>query len=134
MLGRLLSWLPSVVSGGLTGLIVALGFQVLPDICCDDDPTVFSLYEFLATVLIIMLAVALFGFLNYSARKLDKLGFVLRFKSVVIVGVLTMFIPVLGITIGASGSEPLWQFCLAGIVGGGAWSLPFAITDSKPTR
>ena len=118
----------------MTGLIVALGFQVLPDICCDDDPTVFSLLEFLATVLIIMLAVALFGFLNYSARKLDKLGFVLRFKSVGIVGVLTMFIPVLGITIGASGSEPLWQFCLAGIVGGGAWSLPFAIADSKPTR
>ena len=134
MLGRLLSWLPSVVSGGLTGLIVALGFQVLPDICCDDDPTVFSLYEFLATVLIIMLAVSVFGFLNYSARKSSKLRFMLRFRSVVIVGVLTMFIPGLGITMGASGSEPLWQFCLAGIVGGGVWSVPFAIADSKPTR
>ena len=134
MLSRLLSCIPPVVSGGLVGLIVVLGFQVLPDICCDDDPTVFHLHELLATIVIILLIVSLVGFLNYSARKSSKLRFMLRFKSVVSVGVLTMFIPVLGITIGASGSEPLWQFCLAGIVGGGAWSLPFAITDSKSTR
>ena len=133
MLSRLLSCLPSVVSGGLVGLIVVLGFQVLPDICCDDDPTVFHLHELLATIVMILLTVSLFGFLNSSARKSSKLRFMLRFKSVVIVGVLTMFIPVLGITIGASGSEPLWQFCLAGIVGGGVWSVPFAIADSKPT-
>ena len=117
----------------MVGLIVALGFQVLPDICCDHDPTVFHLHEFFATIVIILLIVSLAGFLNYSARKSSKLRFMLRFKSVVSVGVLTMFIPVLGITIGASGSEPLWQFCLAGIVGGGVWSIPFAIADSKPT-
>ncbi len=133
MLSRLLSYLPSVVSGGLVGLIVALGFQILPDICCDDDPTVFHLHELFATIVIILLIVSLVGFLNYSARKSRKLRFMLRFKSVVSVSVLTMFIPVLGITIGASGSEPLWQFCLAGIVGGGVWSVPFAIADSKPT-
>ena len=133
MLSRLLSCVPPVVSGGLVGLIVALGFQVLPDICCDDDPTVFHLHELFATIVIILLIVSLVGFLNYSARKSSKLRFMLRFKSVVSVGVLTMFIPVLGITIGASGSEPLWQFCLAGIVGGGFWSIPFAIADSKPT-
>ena len=132
MLSRLLSCLPSVVSGGLVGLIIALGFQVLPDICCDDDPTVFHAHEFLATIVIIFLIVSLFGFLNSSARKSSKLRFMLRFQSVVIVGVLTMFIPVLGITMGASGSEPLWQFCLVGIVGGGVWSVPFAIADSKP--
>ena len=131
MLSRLLSCLPSVVSGGLVGLIIALGFQVLPDICCDDDPTVFHAHEFLATIVIIFLIVSLFGFLNSSARKSSKLRFMLRFQSVVIVGVLTMFIPVLGITMGASGSEPLWQFCLVGIVGGGVWSVPFAIADSK---
>ena len=129
MLGRLLSWLPSVVSGGLTGLIVALGFQVIPDICCDDNPMVFGFNEFLATVVIILLAVALFGFLHYAARKFLKL----RFKSVVVVGILTALIPVFGISIGASGSEPLWQFCLAGIIGGAVWSIPFAIRDSKPT-
>ena len=128
MLSRSLSCLPSVVSGGLVGLIVALGFQVLPDICCDDDPTVFHLHELLATIVIILLIVSLVGFLNYSARKSSKL----RFKSVVAVGGLTMLIPVLGITIGASGSEPLWQFCLVGSVGGGVWSVPFAIADSKP--
>ncbi len=133
MLSRLLSCVPPVVSGGLVGLIIALGFQVLPDICCDDDPTVFHLHELFATIVIILLIVSLVGFLNYSARKSRKLRFMLRFKSVVSVGVLTMFIPVLGITIGASGSEPLWQFCLAGIVGGGVWSIPFAIADSKPT-
>ena len=133
MLSRLLSCLPSVVSGGLVGLIIALGFQVLPDICCDDDPTVFHLHELLATIVIILLIVSLVGFLNYSARKSSKLRFMLRFRSVVIVGMLTMFIPVLGITIGASGSEPLWQFCLAGMAGGGVWSVPFAIADSKPS-
>ena len=133
MLSRLLSCIPPVVSGGLVCLIVVLGFQVLPDICCDDDPTVFHAHEFLAMVVVILVILSLFGFLNYSARKSSKLRFMLRFKSVVSVGVLTMFIPVLGITIGASGSEPLWQFCLAGIVGGGVWSIPFAIADSKPT-
>ena len=132
MLSRLLSCLPSVVSGRLVGLIVALGFQILPDICCDDDPTVFHLHELLATIVMILLTVSLFGFLHSSARKFSKLRFMLRFKSVVIVGVLTMFIPVLGITMGASASEPLWQFCLVGIVGGGVWSVPFAIADSKP--
>ena len=129
MLGRLLSWLPSVVSGGLTGLIVALGFQVLADICCDDNPMVLDFNEFLATVVIILLAVALFGFLHYAARKFLKL----RFKSVVVVGILTALIPVFGISFGASGSEPLWQFCLAGIIGGAVWSIPFAIRDPKPT-
>ena len=129
MLGRLLSWLPSVVSGGLTGLIVALGFQVLPDICCDDNPMVFGFNEFLATVVIILLAVALFGFLHYAARKFLKL----RFKSVVVVGILTGLIPVFGISIGASGSEPFWQFCLAGIISGAVWSIPFGIRDPKPT-
>ena len=133
MLGGLIFGLPAVVSGGLAGLIVALGFQVLPDFCCDDDPTVFHLYEFLATVVIILLTVSLFGFLNYSARKFVKSGFMLRFKSVLFVGVLTMFIPVFGMTIGASGSEPLWGFCLAGIIAGGVWSVPFIIADSKST-
>jgi len=129
MLGRLLSWLPSVVSGGLTGLIVALGFQVIPDICCDENPMVFGFNEFLATVVITLLAVALFGFLHYAARKFLKL----RFKSVVVVGILTALIPVFGISFGASGSEPLWQFCLAGIIGGAVWSIPFGIRDPKPT-
>ena len=132
MLSRLLSSLPSVVSGGLVGLIVALGFQVLPDINLGGDPTVFNVHELLATIVIIFLIVSLVGFLTSSARKSSKLRFMLRFKSVVAVGGLTMFIPVLGITIGASGSEPLWQFGLAGIVGGGVWSVPFAIADSKP--
>ena len=96
MLSRLLSCLPSVVSGGLVGLIVVLVFQFLPDICCDDDPTVFHLHELLATMVMTLLTVSLFGLLNFSARKSNKLRLALRFKSVVIVGVLTMFIPVLG--------------------------------------
>jgi len=78
-------------------------------------------------LVIIFLIVSLVGFLTSSARKSSKL----RFKSVVAVGGLTMLIPVLGITIGASGSEPLWQFCLVGIGGGGVWSVPFAIYDSS---
>ena len=130
MLIRLFSCLLSVVSGGFVGLTVAIGFQVMPDICCDDVPTVFHAYEFLAMVVVILLILAVFGFLNYSARKSSQL----RFKSVLAVGGLTMFIPVLGITIGASGSEPLWQFGLAGIIGGGVWSVPFAIADSNPKR
>ena len=125
--------LSSIIGGALTGLIVALGFQVLPDVCCDDTPMVFDFNEFLATVMIILLAVSMFGFLHYAARKFLKLGFMLRFKSVVAVGILTALIPVFGITMGASGSEPLWHFCVAGIIGGAVWSLPFAIRDSKLT-
>ena len=125
--------LPAIISGALSGLIVALGFQILPDVCCDDNPMVFDFNEFLATIMMILLAVALFGFLHYAARKFLKLGFMLRFKSVVSVGILTGLIPVFGISMGASGSEPLWQFCLAGIIGGAVWSIPFAIRDPKPT-
>ena len=117
----------------MTGLIVALGFQILPDVCCDDTPMVFGFNEFLATGVMILVAVSLFGFLHYAARKFLKLGFMLRFKSVVVVGILTGLIPVFGISIGASGSEPLWQFCLAGVIGGAVWSIPFGIRDSKPT-
>ena len=125
--------LPPIISGALSGLIVALGFQILPDVCCDDNPMVFDFNEFLATMMIILLAVALFGFLHYAARKFLELGFMLRFKSVLVVGILTALIPVFGISIGASGSEPLWQFCLAGVIGGAVWSIPFGIRDSKPT-
>jgi len=121
--------LPPIISGALSGLIVALGFQILPDVCCDDNPMVFDFNEFLATIMMIQLAVSLFGFLHYAARKFLKL----RFKSVVVVGILTGLIPVFGISIGASGSEPLWQFCLAGIIGGAVWSIPFGIRDPKPT-
>ena len=95
--------LPAIISGALTGLIVALGFQILPDVCCDDNPMVFDFNEFLATVMIILLAVVLFGFLHYAGRKFLKLGFMLRFKSMVAVGILTALIPVFGISIGASG-------------------------------
>ena len=125
--------IPPIISGALTGLIVALGFQILPDVCCDDNPMVFDFNEFLATMMMILLAVSLFGFLHYATRKFLKLGFMLRFKSVVSVGILTGLIPVFGISMGASGSEPLWQFCLAGIIGGAVWSIPFAIRDTKPT-
>ena len=125
--------LPPIISGALSGLIVALGFQILPDVCCDENPMVFDFNEFLATMMVILLAVALFGLLHYAARKFLKLGFMLRFKSVVVVGTLTGLIPVFGISFGASGSEPLWQFCLAGIIGGAVWSIPFAIRDSKPS-
>ncbi len=125
--------LPLIISGALAGLIVALGFQILPDVCCDDNPMVFDFNEFLATTVIILLVVSLFGFFHYAARKFLKLGFMLRFKSVMVVGILTALIPVFGISIGASGSEALWPFCLAGIIGGAVWSIPFAIRDPKPT-
>ena len=125
--------LPPIISGALSGLIVALGFQILPDVCCDDNQMVFGFNEFLATMMIILLAVSLFGFLHYAARKFLKLGFMLRFKSVVVVSILTALIPVFGISFGASGSEPLWQFCLAGVIGGVVWSIPFGTRDSKPT-
>ena len=94
---------------------------------------VFSFNEFLATLVMILLALALFGFLHYAARNFLNLGFMLRFKSVVAVGILTAFIPVFGISMGASGSEPLWQFCLIGMIGGAVWSIPFAIIDPKLT-
>jgi len=43
------------------------------------------------------------------------------------VAYLTLLVPVVGAFFGSSGSEPVWQFALLGMVGGFIWSTPFAL-------
>ena len=43
------------------------------------------------------------------------------------VAYLTLIMPVGGAFFGSSGSEPMWQFAVLGIVGGLIWGTPFAL-------
>jgi hypothetical protein len=43
------------------------------------------------------------------------------------VAYLTLIMPVVGAFFGSSGSEPMWQFAVLGIVGGLIWGTPFAL-------
>ena len=42
----------------------------------------------------------------------------------IILAYLTFLFPIFGPLFGSSGSEPIWQFALLGLVGGFLWSLP----------
>ena len=52
-----------------------------------------------------------------------------RSRVVILVAIayLTLLIPVLGASFGASGSEPLWLFAALGFVGGLVWSTIFVL-------
>jgi hypothetical protein len=50
-----------------------------------------------------------------------------RIVMLLAIAYLTLVIPVLGASFGASGSEPLWQFAALGLIGGLVWSTPFAL-------
>ena len=43
------------------------------------------------------------------------------------VAYLTLIMPVVGAFFGSSGSEPMWQFAVLGMVGGLIWGTPFAL-------
>ena len=44
----------------------------------------------------------------------------------IVIAYLTLLIPILGPLFGSSGSEPIWQFALLGLIGGFLWSLPIS--------
>ena len=103
--------------GGLVGLVTGLSFTLVHDALTTDLSL--DLLEF-GVALVVPLLIAVLVALATRSR----IGILLA------VAFLTLLIPVLGVSIGASGSEPLWQLRVQlaafGLVGGLVWSIPFA--------
>ncbi len=100
--------------GGLTGLVTGLSFILVHDALTTD--LMFDLWEFAVTLITPALIAVLVAIATRS-------GIVILLA----VAYLTLLIPVLGASFGASGSESLWQFAALGLVGGLVWSTPFAL-------
>ena len=103
--------------GGLTGLVTGLSFSLVHEALTTDD--MLDLWEFgvaLVTPALIAVVVAL------ATRS--------RIVMLLAVAGLTLLIPVLGVTFGASGS-PLLPGAALGLVGGLVWSTPFALWQLK---
>lgn len=104
--------------GGITGLGTGVSFIFVYDGLTTDN--MFDLWEFgvaLITPLVIGMIIA--GCTKYPR------------SNTVAIAYLTLLIPVLGAVFGSSGSEPLWQFAALGLIGGLAWSTPFALTAAR---
>ena len=103
--------------GSLVGLVTGLSFSLVEDALTTD--LMFDLWE-LGVALVVPLLMAVLVALATRSR----IGILLA------VAFLTLLIPVLGVSIGASGSEPLWQLRVQlaafGLVGGLVWCTPFA--------
>jgi hypothetical protein len=99
--------------GGLTGLVTGLSFILVHDALTTD--LMFDLWEFAVALATPALIAALVSIATRS-----------RIVILLAIAYLTLLIPVLGASFGASGSEPLWQFAALGLVGGWVWSTPFA--------
>ena len=106
--------------GGLMGLVTSLSFILVHDALTTD--LMFDLWEFAVALFTPALIAALVAIATRS-----------RIVMLLAVAYLTLLIPVLGASFGASGSEPLWQFAALGLVGGLVWSTPFAFL-SVPRR
>ena len=102
--------------GSLTGLGTGLAFNFVHDALTTDN--MFQLWEFGIAVLSPGLIAGLVALTTRSA-----------FLILLPIAYLTLLVPVLGASFGASGSEPLWQFGLLGVVGGLIWSIPFALKE-----
>ena len=100
--------------GGLVGLATGLSFTLVEDALTTDG--MFDLWEFAVALVTPALIAALVAIATRS-----------RIVILLAVAYLTLLIPVLGASFGASGSEPLWQFAVLGLVGGLVWSTPFAL-------
>lgn len=102
------------ISGGITGLSAGVLFVVLTQLFSADDRL--SLLE---------LAIAFFtpGVIPLLICR------VTRFRTIIFLAVayLTIIVPILGPAFGGTGSEPLWNFAVLGLLGGLVWIAPFAI-------
>ena len=102
------------VVGGLTGLGTSLSFNLVHYALTAD--LMFDLWEFgVASVSPALIAV--------------PVALATRSKVLILLAIayLTLLIPVLGASFGATGSEPLWQFATLGLIGGLVWSIPFGL-------
>ena len=100
--------------GGLVGLGTALSFNLVHDVLTTDQRL--AIWEFaLALAAPGAVAVVLARVTRSPIAKLLAIAY------------LTLLVPVLGASFGASGSEPLWQFAALGLVGGLVWSTPIVL-------
>ena len=93
------------LAGSLTGLGTSLTFNLVHERLTTDLE--FDLWEFGIALVIPFLVAAI-------VTKVTRLRTVILLTT----AYLTLLIPVLGVYIGASGSEPLWQFAVLGLAGG----------------
>ena len=107
--------------GGLMGLVTGLSFILVHDALTTD--LMFDLWEFAVALVTPALIAALVAIATRS-----------RIVILLAIAYLTLLIPVLGASFGASGSEPLWQFAALGLVGGLVWSIPFALWQLTRSR
>lgn len=100
-------------AGGINGIVTALSFMLAHDALTTDS--VFTLWEFgIASCMPVVGAILIARFSKLSIRMLLPIAY------------LTLLIPVLGASFGASGAEPLWQYAILGLAGGLVWSIPVA--------
>lgn len=100
--------------GGITGLITSLTFTLLQHLLTRDQE--FELWELALTLIGLALP-------TYLLALITKI----KVAKLMIISYLTFFMPILGVNFGASGSEPMWQFGLLGLIGGLFWSIPFTL-------
>jgi hypothetical protein len=107
--------------GALTGSGTSLSFVLMHNALTVD--LMFDIWEFgvaAITPILVVVAVTL----------------ITRSKIYVVfpVAYLTLIMPVVGAFFGSSGSEPIWQFALLGMVGGLIWSTPLALWSCVKSR
>ena len=102
------------VIGGLTGSMTGLTFVLTEKALTQDQ--VFDLWEFGIAATIPTLTALLIARATKS-----------RAAILLPIAYLTLFLPILGAAVGASGAEPLWLYGLLGLAGGLFWSTPFAL-------
>ena len=100
--------------GSLVGLFTGLSFTLVEDALTTDF--ILDLWELGVAIVIPLLMAALVALATRS-----RIGILLA------IAFLTSLIPVCSASLGASGSEPLWQFAALGLVGGLFWGTPFAL-------
>ena len=99
------------LAGCLTGVLTCLSFLLVHAILTIDG--VFSLVEF-------GVALTAPGIAGLIAARLCRETKII----LIILAYLTFLFPLFGPLFGSSGSEPIWQFALLGLIGGFIWSLP----------
>ena len=110
MIKNILNWF----SFGLVGISTGLSFHLVNKILSLDNT--FDLWElFISFSIPIILAI-------FISRILKK-----NIILMILVSILTIFIPVLGPSFGGTGEEPIWLFGLLGLIGGLFWAFPIFI-------
>ena len=102
------------ISGGITGLSAGVLFVLLTQLLSSDNH-----------LTLVELAIAFFtpGVIPFIVSRFTK------FRAIIlmVVAYLTIIVPILGPAFGGTGSEPLWNFAVLGLLGGLIWIAPFAI-------